>query len=247
MKINNPSQFMQMPDAFLFDTDNTLYPYDPAHSAAQKAVRDKVVSTFSISPEHFDGVFKEARNQVKARLKDTAASHSRLLYMQRMLEIMELGSQVLLALDFEQTYWRTFLSNAILFKDVKELLDDIRLLGIPIAIVTDLTAQIQFRKVVYFELDNYFDYIVTSEEAGFDKPHEAPFKIALEKMQPKGNCIWMIGDNPISDILGARQKINAVTLQKVQTISARNIEGIEPDASFSKFSDLRKLLQKLRN
>ena len=55
MKINNPSQFMQMPDAFLFDTDNTLYPYDPAHSAAQKAVRDKVVSTFSISPEHFDG------------------------------------------------------------------------------------------------------------------------------------------------------------------------------------------------
>jgi len=247
MKINNPSRFTRLPDAFLFDTDNTLYPYDPAHAAAQKAVRDKVASTFSITPEEFDEAFKEARNQVKTRLKHTAASHSRLLYLQRMLEIMGLGSQVLLALDFEQTYWRTFLSNAVLFDGVKELLDDIRLLGIPTAIVTDLTAQIQFRKVVYFGLDYYFDYIVTSEEAGFDKPHEAPFQIALEKMRPKGDCIWMIGDNPVNDIRGAREKINAVTLQKIHVGAVSGVEVTQPDASFNDFSDLRKLLVKLGN
>ncbi len=119
--------------------------------------------------------------QIKNRLKGTGSSHSRLLYLQRMLEILGLGSQVLLALDFEQTYWRTFLSNAILFDGVKELLEDIRLIGIPTAIVTDLTAQIQFRKIVYFGLEYYFDFIVTSEEARYDKPHEAPFKIAVEK------------------------------------------------------------------
>ena len=229
----------------LFDTDNTLYPYWPAHAAAQNAVREKVAAIFSISPEKFDEAFEEARNQVKARLKNSASSHSRLLYMQRMLEIMGLGSQVLLALDFEQTYWRTFLSNALLFDGVKELLDDVRLLGIPTAIVTDLTAQIQFRKVVYLGLDNYFDYIVTSEEAGFDKPHEAPFHIALEKMRPKGDCIWMIGDDPVTDIRGAREKINAVTLQKthegVQVGTGSNLA----DASFTHFSELQELLKKL--
>lgn len=245
MKINNQERFARLPDAFLFDTDNTLYPYDPAHAAAQKAVRDKVVSTFSISPEDFDNAFQEARNQVKTRLKHTAPSHSRLLYLQRMLEIMGLGSQVLLALDFEQTYWRTFLSNAVLFDGVKELLDDIRLLGIPTAIVTDLTAQIQFRKVVYFGLDHYFDYIVTSEEAGFDKPHEAPFQIALEKMRPKGDCIWMIGDNPVNDIRGAREKINAVTLQKTHSGVELGTGANAPDASFNEFSALRKLVAKL--
>ena len=245
MKIFNEKQFNGLPDAILFDTDNTLYPYDPAHLAAQTAVRDKVTKTFSITPEDFDLAFNEARMQVKSRLNGTAASHSRLLYMQRMLEIMGLGSQVLLALDFEQTYWRTFLSNAILFDEVKALLDDIRLLGIPTAVVTDLTAQIQFRKVVYFGLDHYFDYIVTSEEAGFDKPHAAPFDIALEKMRPKGDCIWMIGDNPINDIRGGKEKINAITLQKIH-------EGVElgeglntPDASFKDFKDLRRLLIKL--
>jgi putative hydrolase of the HAD superfamily len=149
MKIFNPDRLCCLPDAILFDTDNTLYPYDPAHIAAQNAVRDKVISTLAIKPDDFDKAVKAARQQVKSRLINTAASHSRLLYMQRMLEILGLGSQVLLALDFEQTYWRTFLSQAILFDEVKELLEDIRLLGIPTAIVTDLTAQIQFRKVVF--------------------------------------------------------------------------------------------------
>jgi putative hydrolase of the HAD superfamily len=245
VKINNHERFTRLPDAFLFDTDNTLYPYDPAHVIAQKAVREKVVKTFSISQDDFDRAFNEARTQVKRRLNHTAASHSRLLYLQRMLEIMGLGSQVLLALDFEQTYWRTFLSNAVLFNDVKELLDDIRLLGIPTAIVTDLTAQIQFRKVVYFGLDNYFDYIVTSEEAGFDKPHEAPFQIALEKMRPKGDCIWMIGDNSVSDIVGARKEINAVTLQKIHDGVVIGVGNNQPDATFEEFYQLRSLIRKL--
>jgi HAD superfamily hydrolase (TIGR01549 family) len=245
VKIYTKERFNRLPDAILFDTDNTLYPYNPAHAAAQNAVREKVVATFSIKPEDFDMAFKEAREQVKARLKHTAASHSRLLYLQRMLEIMGLGSQVLLALDFEQTYWRTFLSNAILFDEVKELLDDLRLLGIPTAIVTDLTAQIQFRKVVYFGLDHYFDYIVTSEEAGFDKPHEAPFQIAIEKMRPKGDCIWMIGDNPSCDIRGAREKINAVTLQKIHDGTVVGMGENAPDAAFSEFGDLRRMIARL--
>ncbi|MDH6154060.1 HAD superfamily hydrolase (TIGR01549 family) [Polynucleobacter sphagniphilus] len=245
IQILDPNCFTQLPDAVLFDTDNTLYPYDPAHYAAQEAVKEKVINTFAISTKDFDSAFQEARKQIKARLGHTASSHSRLLYMQRMLEIMGLGSQVLLALDFEQTYWRTFLSNATLFDGVKELLDDLRLLGIPTAIVTDLTAQIQFRKVVYFGLDRYFNFIVTSEEAGFDKPHEAPFQIALEKMQPKGDVIWMIGDNPVNDIGGARAKINAITLQKIHDGVEKGVGVNTPHATFKEFKEVRRLLGQL--
>ena len=245
IQLIDQSRFKCLPDAVLFDTDNTLYSYEPAHYAAQEAVKEKVIDTFSIGAKDFDKAFQEARAQIKKRLGHTASSHSRLLYMQRMLEIMGLGSQVLLALDFEQTYWRTFLSNATLFDDVKDLLDDLRLLGIPTAIVTDLTAQIQFRKVVYFGLDRYFNYIVTSEEAGFDKPHEAPFQIALEKMQPNGGNIWMIGDNPVNDIGGAREKINATTLQKIHDGVEKGIGQNAPDATFTEFRQVRRLLSQL--
>ncbi|MDC0345972.1 HAD family hydrolase [Planktomarina sp.] len=247
MKVYDIQKVNALPGAILFDTDNTLYEYLPAHKKAQEAVRNKVATTFSIDRLEFDRAFQKARKEVKDRLHGTASSHSRLLYLQRVLEIIGLGSQVLLALDFEQTYWRTFLSNAELFPDVKNLLDDIRLLGIPTAIVTDLTAQIQFRKMVYFGLDDYFDYIVTSEEAGFDKPHEAPFKIAVEKMRAGGKCIWMIGDNPINDILGARNAINAVTFQKIHKGVEQGNGDTLPDAEFSNFSDLRTLLKKLNS
>ena len=245
MNIFNSDSFGRLPDAILFDTDNTLYSYDPVHLAAHNAVREKVVRSLLIKPEEFDEAFKTARHEVKERLKDTASSHSKLLYMQRMLELLGLGSQVLMALDFEQTYWRTFLNNAILFDGVKELLDDLRLLGIPTAVVTDLTAQIQFRKMVYFGLDEYFDYIVTSEEAGFDKPHKAPFLLALEKMRPKGDRIWMIGDNPINDIGGANETINAVTLQKIHAGVKVGQGRNSPDAAFEDYDQLRRLIDKI--
>jgi putative hydrolase of the HAD superfamily len=245
MKIFHHDKFTRLPDAILFDTDNTLYPYGPAHTAAQSAVRKKVVKTFSIKKDDFDQAFKEARQQVKHQLKGHASSHSRLLYMQRMLEVLGLGSQVLLALDFEQTYWRTFLSNAILFDEVKETLDDLRLLGVPTAIVTDLTSQIQFRKIVYFGLEYYFDCIVTSEESGFDKPHESSFKLALKKLNPPGDCIWMIGDNALNDIRGAKETIGALTFQKIHDGVVCGKDENEPDAAFKNFKELRKLIELL--
>lgn len=245
MKIYNSEKFTQLPHAILFDVDNTLYPYKPAHAAAITAVKNKVIRTFTVKGEDFDHAFEEARLHIKKRLGTTAASHSRLLYLQKMLEIIGLGSQVLLTLDLEQTYWRTFLSNANLFEGVKPLLDDIRLLGIPTTIITDLSSQIQFRKMVYFGLDRYFDYIVTSEEAGFDKPHPAPFQLAIEKMRPKSDVIWMIGDNPHCDIRGARETINAITLQKLHEGVALGIGAEAPDASFEHFPNLRKFIGSL--
>ena len=247
MKLINKEKFTRLPDAILLDTDNTLYPYDPAHQTALQAVKEKASKILSISTVDFEASFNEAKKQIKSQLGNTASSHSRLLYMQRTFEILGLGSQVLLSLDLEQTYWRTFLNNAVLFDEVKEFLDDIRLLNIPIAIVTDLTAQIQFRKIVFFELDQTVDYIVTSEEAGFDKPDEAPFKLALEKLQPKDNCIWMIGDDSESDICGAKDKISAITLQKVESYSKIGTDGYLPDLAFKEFKELRALIKTLDN
>lgn len=245
MKIHSPEKFRTKPDCVLFDLDNTLYPYDPAHEAALAAVKLKVTKNFSLDEKTFDHAFEEAKQQTKQQLKNTAASHSRLLYMQKMLELLGLGSQVLFALDLEQTYWRTFLADAQLFPHAKEFLDDLRLNNIPTAIVSDLTAQIQFRKMIYFGLDDYFDCVVTSEEAGQEKPHAAPFHLALQKIQAKGKNIWMIGDNAAKDITGAKSAINAVTIQKIHPGVTLGTGEASPDCSFEDFAELRALLLKI--
>ena len=211
MSIQNVLQ--KKPRAIIFDTDNTLYPYKPAHKAATKAVEVKACDLLGISLEKFNKAFITARSEVKVQLNKTASSHSRLLYYQRTIEILGLNTQILMTLDLEQTYWRTFLANCRLFPEVKEFILDLKNEGVVTAIITDLTAQIQFRKIIYFGLDSYFDYVVTSEEAGADKPSRAPFEIALKKLQIPSEDIWMIGDDSNSDIMGASQ-FNMLTLQK---------------------------------
>jgi HAD superfamily hydrolase (TIGR01549 family) len=243
MKINSPEKLKIKPDCVLFDLDNTLYSYEPAHVNALNAVKTKVSRNFNLKEQTFDEAFTKAKELTKAQLGNTAAAHSRLLYMQKMLELLGLGSQVLFALDLEQTYWRTFLANAALFPGAKDFLDDLRLNSIPMAIVTDLTAQIQFRKMIYFGLDHYFDCIVTSEEAGQEKPHAAPFQLALNKVQPKGSTIWMIGDNPKKDIGGAKAAVQAVTFQKIHHGVELGMGDNSPDCYFEDFSELRSLLQ----
>lgn len=238
-EVRRAERLARRPDAVLFDTDNTLYDYAPAHAEAMETTRKKAARELSIEPRQFDEVYSVARREVKERLGATASSHSRLLYFQRMLELLGLKTQVFLTLDLEQTYWRSFLTSAQLFEGVKAFLTDLRNAGIPTAVVTDLTAQVQFRKIVYFGLDSDFDYVVTSEEAGRDKPARAPFEIAIEKLNVAQGTLWMIGDHPINDIRGAREAVDAVTLQKKH----RGVEvSDEADLVFSHYDELRRLL-----
>lgn len=212
-EIQNTKAFADVPKAVIFDTDNTIYPYEPAHRNAMMATEDKAMEILGVSREQFQIAYREARGAIKKHLGETASSHSRLLYFQRTIEILGLRTQLLLTLDLEQTYWRTFLSSCEIFPSVREFIHEIRSCGIHTAIITDLTSQIQFRKIIYFGLDTLFDYVVTSEEAGVDKPAIVPFEIALEKLKIPAKNIWMIGDSAANDIRGARA-FGMVTLQK---------------------------------
>ena len=203
-----------LPKAVIFDTDNTLYDYATANLQANNAVVNKFINECDISKEEFLYALSIARESVKKQLGNTASSHNRLLYYQKTIELLGLKSQILLTLDLEQTYWRTFLSHCYLFDGVVEFIKLLKSRNIPIAVITDLTAQIQFRKLVYFNLDSYFDFIVTSEEVGVDKPNKLPFEQAFAKLDTTPQDTWMIGDSCYHDIKPAR-KLGMVAFQKI--------------------------------
>ena len=232
------TQLNGLPKAVIFDTDNTLYPYLPAHKEATRVVEEKVEKMLGIEKSIFRAAFKEAREEIKARLGSVASSHSRLLYMQRTIEKLQLGTRILITLDLEQTYWRTFLSNCKLFPGALDFIHLLKSKGIITANITDLTAQIQFRKLVYFGLDELFDYVVTSEEAGADKPDKRPFEVAFEKLKIEPKNIWMIGDSASSDMIGAH-KSGMIKVQKFHTgVIVENTTEAKPDILFNKYSEL---------
>ena len=96
---------------------------------------------------------------------------------------------------------------------LKQLFNHISRKNIKIAAVTDLTANIQFSKLIKLGISEYFDHIVTSEEAGADKPNFNSFSLARDKFSSFGPCLnfWMVGDSPIKDLLGAKNELMATT------------------------------------
>jgi len=234
---SNFMKSIKQPKAVIFDTDNTLYPYDPAHKAATHEVEEKVLKVLGIKKQEFAQAFNEARKEIKERLGNTASSHSRLLYMQRAIEKLGLGTRILLTLDLEQTYWRTFLNNCRLFPGVLDFIHLLKSKGIVTANITDLTAQIQFRKLIYFGLDELFDYVVTSEEAGKDKPDRKPFELALTKLNINPEVVWMVGDNHLSDMYGAGS-LGIVKIQKIHEGVVVGDNMSKPDFVINNYSEI---------
>ena len=241
----NKSLSIKKPNSVIFDTDNTLYEYEPANNSALLAVASKMKNLLGVNQDNFLEMYNIARKEIKIQLGKTASSHSRLLYFQKMLENMGLKAQLLIALDLEQTFWRTFLANAPLFPGVNDLFEMLRLNNIPIAIVTDLTAHVQLRKLTYFNLEDTFDAVVTSEETGSDKPNKRNFELVLSKLGLiDGSNTWVVGDDPDTDIKGGKQ-IGAITFQKIHKGTKSNSKDIIPDFTFNNFKDLEKLVDKL--
>ena len=230
------------PRAVIFDMDNTLYPYPPSHKAGMGAVEEKLVTDYGITPRSFAECFMRAREELKKRLGATASSHSRLLYFMRTLELLGFKSQPLLALDLEQSYWRNFLKAEELYPDVIPLFEFLRSSGVVIAIVTDLTAQIQLRKLIYFDIDKYIDCLITSEEAGVDKSGLIPFELAIERLGIPPQEIWVVGDDEQADMYPARH----FSMTPVFKSSAASSAPQWVPLKFQYFAELKIFLEALK-
>jgi putative hydrolase of the HAD superfamily len=235
------------PSVVFFDLDNTLYGYGKAHEAALAKSASKAFALLGLKESNFLDALNVAKKNVKQRLGNTAASHSRLLYFKEAIELSGLGPQPLAALELEQCYWSTFLASMVMFDQAFDFLEDLRISRIPMILVTDLTTQIQLRKIAYLGLEKYFDVIVTSEEAGAEKPEAAPFELANERFGALDGVVWFIGDNPEKDTLGARKHLNAVTFQRVDSSNPAGIEELQPDFSFESFAEVRALFSKVKS
>lgn len=74
----------------------------------------------------------------------------------------------------------------------------------PIAVITNGPSDLQRGKIDRLGLEDHVDEVVISGEVGVIKPDRAIFALAAERLGRPLEQGWMIGDNPVSDIGGAR-------------------------------------------
>ena len=206
----------------LLDLDDTLYDYKGLEKRARQSVEDYAEKVLQLDRNRFCEAFREGREAVKQQLPYVAAGHNRLLYYQKALEIMNYRVKSS-ALELEEVYWNYMLEHMKLNKGVIELLEFAKKKGWKIGICTDLTAQIQLRKIRKLDLEQWIDCLVTSEEVGVEKPNIKIFQICLSKMGLESKEVLYIGDSYYRDVEGA---LNA-GMKVVWYIS--DLKGVSPE------------------
>ena len=186
---------IEKPTAIVIDFDNTLYDYVSCNIKAQDVAAEMVSKELGVSKGQVVRSIESSRTRVKNRLGSVASSHSRILYLQEALVEMGFSSKPYVALKYEQMYWSEFLIEMKPNPGAKDFLDSARFQKIPLVMVTDLTSQIQIRKLIYLGWELTFDYVVTSELVGSEKETGAPFDFALNLLtETERKNVWFIGD-----------------------------------------------------
>lgn len=192
--------------SIFFDLDNTIYNYDESNNYAEEKLFLAIKEELGLSRSTFNCYLKQSKAIVKKNLHGTAAEHNRLLYMQNICEMADISS-IRYSKSWYDIYWNSFLDQMQIYDYVIPVFDYLKSNNKKIVIVTDLTALIQYRKIDKLGIAGYVDYIVTSEEAGAEKPDKRIFNIALKKVKCCPSEVIMVGDDKDKDIVGA-EKLN---------------------------------------
>lgn len=227
-----------MVKAILFDIDNTLYSYDDAHAAAFRLLLDYVRRELGVEEEEFLRLHREADRLLRIRAgENCAAIHNRLIRYQIILE--ELGRPLRHAPRMSRLYWDTLLAETRPLPGMTDCVRRLRAAGYRLGIGSNMTAACQYAKLEKLDVLDQMDFIVTSEEAGAEKPDRKLFLLCAEKAGcPPEACVF-VGDSLRHDALGAlAARMRPVWLCPEERDGGETPEGVQRISSLTQLPEL---------
>jgi len=229
-------------EVVLLDLDDTLYPYPPCDAAGKRAAYEEFRDRgYDLPREAFDELYAAGRRETKHALGGTAAAHDRHLYFKRGLRRHAGTARPTDALRIGDAYWERFLERMRLFDGVRGTLDAFAEAGVDVAVVTNLTARIQLRKLRRLGVDGDVDRVVTSEETGREKPAGVMFTTPLADLDARPSEALMVGNSVASDVEGGNAAGVDTALFNADT--DRELRPHErPDYRLDAFADLQEVV-----
>ena len=188
--------------AVIFDIDDTLYSYRDANDYAMPAVVSYAERELGVEGAVFLSQYQRAMEEQLSAHSATAGCHSRAIRFQMTLEAM--GLPLYHAAVLNDLYWNTFLEVIRPFPEVVAFMSALKSRGIRLGVGSDMTADWQLKKLHQLGLLELLDFVVTSEEAGVEKPESGLFSLCAKKAGCAPEECLFIGDNLKKDVQGAR-------------------------------------------
>ncbi|MCD7964100.1 MAG: YjjG family noncanonical pyrimidine nucleotidase [Rikenellaceae bacterium] len=225
----------------LFDFDRTLWDVDTNQKNAQRFVYDKY-GLFSICNdfELFYNIYLEINDRLWLEYRDGKVSREHLRNHRFVETLQRLDNpDPALARTLSNEYINvapSFNSTIPYSREILEYLDP----KYDMHIITNGFNEVQHLKLRNCGLDVFFGEIITSEDAGANKPHPAIFEYAMEKTGAEKHETIVIGDDIENDILGG---MNA-GIDTVYFNPHKNTDrhGIKPTYEISCLRELRDIL-----
>ncbi|MEI3607426.1 HAD family hydrolase [Pseudogracilibacillus sp. SE30717A] len=218
--------------AIIFDLDDTLLWDYKSVQEAFKSTCEKVVKKYNIDPEQlekkvrqhaealyptyetykfvsnigigtFEGMWGEFQDEGEdfKRLRETAPKYRKQAWLQA-LQDLDIEDEKL-AEELAITFPEERKKHVYLYEETLEILDLLKD-KYQLLMLTNGSPHLQHTKLSLSpELEPYFDHIVISGDFGQGKPSVDIFNYALSLLKVEKDEAIMVGDNPLTDILGA--------------------------------------------
>lgn len=220
--------------AVIFDLDNTLVDFMLMKRQAIDAAINAMI----------DAGLKLSREDIQSRIDA--------IYKERGMEFQNVFDQLLYG-EFQKLNYKILSAGVIAYRRAREAalvpyphvymtLMELLKMGIRLAVVSDAPAREAWLRLSYLNFHHIFDHVVTFEDTGERKPHEAPFRRALELLRVEPGEALMIGDWAERDVVGAAK----VGMKTVFARYGDTFGTVESKADFE-VDDIAELIDVVKN
>jgi len=140
----------------------------------------------------------------------------------------------------DSKFWR---ENVSLYPGAESILKHCKSKGLKIAVISNSTRG-GFRKIVKrLGIHRYFDFVLISQEIGYEKSSLVPFKMALKKLKVKPEECLMVGNRPDEDMKAKNVGIRTCLVEYFKFPLGGKPE--KPDFKINDIRDLKGIIDKL--
>lgn len=181
--------------AVFFDIDDTLYDTSGFAKLARKAALNAMIDA-GLPLSHDD-----AYTLLREIIKEKGSNYDKHL---NVLTKRVFGEEkpLLIAIGMI-TYHNVKFALLRLFPDTMSTLIHLKAQGYHLGVISNGLTIKQYEKLVRLGLHHFFDSVITSQEAGVEKPDAAIFEMAMSKMGCKAENSVMVGNSFKDDIVGS--------------------------------------------